>query len=61
MGIVLKTLAQQYKSDKAKIGGDIARYQNPYEKSGTSESIYSEIKKYLLQNKTIEKNFYDIS
>lgn len=35
--------------------------ENPYEKSDTSERIRSEIRNYLLQNKTIEKRFYDIS
>ena len=35
--------------------------ENPYERSGTSENIYSEIKKYLFQHETIEKKFYDIS
>lgn len=49
------------KAIRLKSEGILRDIKNPYEKSGTSESIYSEIKKYLLQNKTIEKNFYDIS
>lgn len=49
------------KAKRLKSEGMLQDMKNPYEKSGTSESIYSEIKKYLLQHKTIEKKFYDIS
>ncbi len=49
------------KAKRIKSEGMLQNMENPYEKSGTSENIYSEIKKYLLQHKTIEKKFYDIS
>lgn len=35
--------------------------ENPYEKSNTSNVILSEIRKYLIEDKTIEKQFFDIS
>ena len=34
--------------------------KNPYEKNDTSESILSEIRKYLMQKERVEKRFYDI-
>ncbi len=49
------------KAKVIKIEGMLQKMKNPYEKSGTSEKIYSEIKKYLLQNKMTEKRFYDTS
>ncbi len=49
------------KAKRLKSEGMLQNMENPYEKSGTSKNIYSEIKKYLLQHKTIEKKFYDIS
>lgn len=49
------------KAKRLKSEGMLQIMENPYEKSGTSKNIYSEIKKYLLQHKTIEKKFYDIS
>lgn len=48
------------KAKRLKAEGTLQDMENPYEKSGTSDNIYSEIKKYLLQHKTIEKKFYDI-
>lgn len=48
------------KAKRLKAEGMLQDMENPYEKSGTSDNIYSEIKKYLLQHKTIEKKFYDI-
>ena len=35
--------------------------KNPYEKCNTSENIFSEIQKYLQQNQSTKKIFYDIS
>lgn len=35
--------------------------RNPYEKDGTSESILSEIRNYLLTDTSTVKKFYDIS
>ncbi len=49
------------KAKRLKSEGMLQNMENPYERSGTSENIYLEIKKYLLQHKTIEKKFYDIS
>lgn len=49
------------KAKRLKSEGMLQNMENPYEKSDTSKNIYSEIKKYLLQHKTIEKKFYDIS
>ena len=49
------------KKKKLKSEGMLQNMENPYERSGTSENIYSEIKKYLFQHETIEKKFYDIS
>lgn len=49
---------------KAKIlkeKGMLQKIKNPYEKSGTSEKIFTEIKKFLLQSNMLEKRFYDIS
>lgn len=33
---------------------------NPYSKEGTSENIFYEIRKYLQQDKSVVKKFYDI-
>ena len=49
------------KAKRLKSEGMLQNMENPYERSGTSENIYSEIKKYLFQHETIEKKFYDIS
>ena len=48
------------KAKRLKSEGMLQNMENPYERSGTSENIYSEIKKYLFQHETIEKKFYDI-
>lgn len=39
----------------------LKKIKNPYEKSGTSKKIFSEIKKFLWQDKMTENSFYDIS
>ncbi len=49
------------KEKRLKSEGMLQNMENPYERSGTSENIYSEIKKYLFQHETIEKKFFDIS
>ena len=49
------------KAKRLKSEGMLQNMENPYERSGTSENIYSEIKKYVFQHETIEKKFYDIS
>lgn len=49
------------KAKRLKSEGMLQNMENPYERSGTSKNIYSEIKKYLFYHKTIEKKFYDIS
>ncbi len=49
------------KAKTLKEKGMLQKIKNPYEKSGTSEKIFYEIKKYLLQDKMTEKTFYDIS
>lgn len=49
------------KAKRLKTEGILDEIENPYEKSNTSDTILSEIRKYLTENKTIEKQFYDIS
>lgn len=41
--------------------GSMKRMKNPYEKEGTSENIYIEIKKFVFQDDISIKKFYDIS
>lgn len=49
------------KAKEIKEEGMLQNLKNPYERSGTSEKILSEIKKFLQQDKMTEKKFYDIS
>lgn len=49
------------KARKIKAEEMLQKMKNPYEKSGTSKRIFSEIKNYLLQDRKISKRFYDIS
>lgn len=48
------------KAKTLKEEGVLRNTENPYEKSGTSKRIFSEIKNYLLQDRMTEKRFYDI-
>lgn len=49
------------KAKEIKEEGMLQNMKNPYERSGTSEKILSEMKKFLMQDKMTEKKFYDIS
>lgn len=49
------------KAKEIKEEGMLQKIKNPYEKSGTSEKILYEMKKFLQQDKMTEKKFYDIS
>lgn len=49
------------KAKEIKEEGILQNLKNPYERSGTSEKILSEMKKFLMQDKMTEKKFYDIS
>ena len=49
------------KAKEIKEEGMLQNLKNPYERSGTSEKILSEMKKFLMQDKMTEKKFYDIS
>lgn len=48
------------KAKRLKSEALLADIENPYEKSDTSNNILSEIRKYLLRDKMIEKKFYDV-
>ena len=48
--------AKKFKAEK-KLDG----IKNPYEKSGTSENILFEMRRYLRENDVIKKKFYDIT
>lgn len=48
------------KAKESKTKAELDDVINPYEKSGTSKRILSEIKNYLLQDRMTEKRFYDI-
>ena len=39
----------------------LAGIENPYEKQGTSDKIFDEIQRFLLQDRMADKKFYNIS
>lgn len=59
--IVEEIIAAIRKGKDLKTKRLLSDIKNPYEKSNTSGTILSEMRKYLIENKTIEKQFYDIS
>lgn len=58
---VEEIIAAIRKGKELKTKGLLSDIKNPYEKSNTSGIILSAMRKYLIENKTIEKQFYDIS
>lgn len=55
----ISTAIRKAKELKAK--KELDDIKNPYERSGTSENILFEMRKYLWENDVIKKKFYDIT